>query len=196
MNKIEDNVTSKKIVEISSKYFKGVPTKRDPELIQTLGDIELETKMNIKKLSDVRTILDKIKKVGFSSAIHRTEYHHFFSKDLIAHSVLILIKDSNEVWIKIKKDKQQINTPFNNFPILSRHEKKLKPQDPSYLNEFQQTIVSNYIGSFKKECLDFFFYYKNLSFVITLSLADSKHSSLYQIEFEFAGHKKTKSHPV
>jgi len=40
---------------------------------------------------------------------------------------LILIKDSNEIWIKIKKDKQQVLTPHGHLPILLRYEKKIKP---------------------------------------------------------------------
>lgn len=188
-------ISSKKIVEISHKYFVGAPTQRIPERIQTLGDIELETKINIEKLEDVEIILDNIKAVGFSKVTHRTEYHHFFSSDFIAHNVLILIKGSNEIWIKIKKDKQQINTPHSNLPILLRHEKKIKPQDMNYQDGFQQTITQNYIGFFKKECLDFSFYYKDLSFTTTLSLADSENSSLYQIEFEFDGHKENNQPP-
>lgn len=71
----------------------------------------------------------------------------------------------------------------------------MKPQDVNYQNEFQQTISQNYIGSFQKECIDFSFYYKDLSFTVTLSLADSKYGSLYQIEFEFDGHKENNEPP-
>lgn len=195
MTDIKNIITSKKIVEISRKYLVGAPTQRIPERIQTLGDIELETKINLEKLDDVKMVLDNIKGMGFSKVTHRTEWHYFFSNNLVAHNVLILIKDSNEVWIKIKEDKQQIYTPHSNFPILSRHEKKIKPQDVNYRNEFQKTISQKYIGSFKKECLDFSFYYKDLSFTTTLSLADSENSSLYQIEFEFDGHKEGNSSP-
>lgn len=189
------NITSKEIVEISSKYFAGAPTQRIPERIQTLGDIELETKINIEKLDDVEIILNNIKVIGFSKVTHRTEYHHFFSNNLIAHNVLILVKDSSEIWIKIKKDKKKVYTPHNNFPILSRHENKIKPQDIHYRDEFQRTIAQNYIGSFKKECIDFSFYYKDLSFTATLSLADSEHIHLHQIEFEFDGHKENTKPP-
>ncbi len=89
-------IHSKKIIEISRKYFTGAPTQRIPERIQTLGDIELETKVNIERLSDVETILDNIKMIGFSKVTHRTEWHHFFSNNLIAHNVLILIEGSME----------------------------------------------------------------------------------------------------
>lgn len=189
------DIKSKEILEISRKYLVGGATQRIPERIQTLGDIELETKINIDKLDDVEIILHNISELGFSKVDHRTEWHHFFSNDLVAHNVLILIKDSNEIWIKVKKDKQQVNTPNRNFPILSRHEKKMKPQDVNYRDEFQQTINQKYIGSFKKECLDFSFYYKDLSFTATLSLADSEDSSLHQIEFEFDGHKENNQQP-
>lgn len=194
MTEIKNFINSKKIIEISQKYLIDAPTQRIPEPIQTLGDdVELETKINIEKLDDlddVEIVLDNIKKQGFSKVTHRTEWHHFFSDNNIAHNVLILIKDSDEVWIKIKKDKNQIYTSQNNFPILLSHERKIRPQDENYREEFQKTISKKYIGSFKKECLDFYFYYKNLSFTVTLSLADSAEDSIYQIEFEFDGHKE------
>lgn len=187
------DIKSKEIIEISREYLVG--GQKIPEQIQTLGDIELETKINIEELDDVKIVLNNIKNLGFYEATHRTEWHHFFSNDLVAHNVLILIKDSNEIWIKVKKDKQQVNTPHRNFPILSRHEKKIKPQDFNYRDEFQQTINQKYIGSFNKESLDFSFYYKDLAFTTTLSLADSEDSSLHQIEFEFDGHKESNQPP-
>ncbi len=190
MTEVKDVIELKKIIEISHKYILDAPTQRVLEPIDTLIDIELETKINLEKLNDVETILRNIKVFGFSKVTHRTEWHHFFSNDLVAHNVLILIKDSNEIWIKIKNDKQIVKTAHSSFPILLRHEKKIKPQDINYRDEFQRTITQNYIGSFQKECLDFSFYYKDLSFTTTLSLADSEHSSLYQIEFEFDGHKE------
>lgn len=191
-----ESVSSKAIIEIAHRYFVNAPTKRVPERIQTLGaEVELETKVNIDKLHDVEAILNNVSVLGFSKVDHRTEWHHFFSNNLIAHNVLILVKDSNDIWIKIKKDKQQIKTPHNNFPILLRHEKKIKPQDTNYRDEFQQTICQNYIGSFQKECLDFSFWYRDVSFTTTLSLADSRQGSLCQIEFEFDGHKENTEPP-
>jgi len=188
-------LTSKKIIEICQKYFIGGPTQRVPERVKTLGDIELETKVNIDSLNDVEIVLSHIKSFGFSKVSHRKEWHHFFSDDLVAHGVLILVENSDEIWVKIKKDKKVIYTPCKNFALLSRHEKKLKPQDEGYRDEFQKVVSQNYIGSFQKECLDFSFYYKNLSFTATLSLVDSKESNLYQIEFEFDGHKENDNPP-
>lgn len=97
MTEIKRTVISKELIEISYKYLLGAPTKRIPERIQTLGDIELETKINIEKLDDVEMVLNNIKELGFSKVTHRTEWHHFFSNDLIAHNVFILIKDSSEI---------------------------------------------------------------------------------------------------
>lgn len=133
---IKNIIKPKKIVEISRKYFLGASTQRIPERIQTLGDIELETKINIEKLNDAKMVLNHIKTLGFSKVTHRTGWHHFFSNNLIVHNVLILLKDSNEVWIKIKKDRQEVFTPNKNYPILLRHEKKMKPQDVNYQDEF------------------------------------------------------------
>jgi len=184
------------IIKLSDKYLVGAPTQRVPERIQTLEDIELETKINIEVIQDVKNILDKIKSIGISKASRRREWHHFFSNNLVAHSVLILVENSNEVWIKIKKDKNEVYTPNKKLPLLSRHERKIKPQDRGYREEFQKTIIQRYIGSFKKECIDLSFYYKDLSFTATLSLADSEDSSLYQIEFEYDGHKEDYDPPT
>lgn len=185
----------KDIIKLSSEYSVGAPTQRRPERVQTLGDIELETKINIKEISDVENILNEIKSIGISKFSHRKEWHHFFSDNLVAHSVLILIENSSEIWIKIKKDKKEVYTLNKNFPLLSRHERKMKPQDIDYRDEFQKTISQRYIGSFKKECIDFSFYYEDLSFTSTLSLVDSENSFLYQIEFEFDGHKENDNPP-
>lgn len=186
---------SEEIVKVALKHFMGAQTQGIPECVRTFGDIELETKINIKRLDDVEAILSNIESFGFSEVSHRTEQHHFFSNSHIAHNVLILIKGSSEVWIKIKKDRQLVYTPHNSFPILARHESKITPKDADYLNEFQATVSQSYIGSFRKECLDFSFYYHDLSFTTTLSLADSDKGFLHQIEFEFDGHKENTSSP-
>jgi len=180
-----------KILKIAKRYSFNAPTKRNPDRIQTLGpNIELETKLNIVSSKDVEIILKNISELGFSKVEHRTERHHFFSNNHIKHSVLILVKNSNEIWVKTKKDRQEINTPNKNIPILMRHEIKIRPQDKTYQKEFEKTISQKYVGSFKKECIDFSFWFENTSFTTTLSLADSKTDSLYQIEFEFDGPKE------
>ena len=185
----KNGVELQQILKICDQYMKNIEIQETPNGIRTLGDIELETKINIESLDEVESILNNLTNIGVYEVAHRTEQHHFFSKNLIAHNVLILIKDSNEVWIKVKKDRQEVFTP-NNIPLLSRHEIKMRPQDINYQNEFQKTISQNYIGSFKKECLDFSFCYKDLLFTTTFSLADSENSSLYQIEFEFEEHRE------
>lgn len=187
--------SSKKIIEASQKYFVGFKNQITQEWVPTFEELELETKINIEKLEDVETILCAIKAIGFSNIVCRTEWHHFFSDDLIAHNVLILVNDSNEIWVKIKSDKKIVYTSNGNFPLLLRHEKKVKPQDSGYRDKIQQTVTKKYIASFKKECLDFSFYYKGLSFTATLSLAETEQSRFYQIEFEFDGHKKSDSPP-
>ena len=71
--------------------------------------------MNIEKPRGVREILDNIKEIGFYDITHRVEWRHFFSNNLIAHNVLVLVKGSDEVWIKIKKDKKLLFTPIITF---------------------------------------------------------------------------------
>ena len=152
----------------------GAPAKGIPKAIQALGDIELETKINLEKLDDVKMVVIISRVWVFKSyTSHRMAL--FFSNNLVAHNVLILVKDSNEVWIKIKEDKQQIYTPHSNFPILSKARKKIKPQDVECL--WVSKTISQVYRFVQKECLDFLFYYKDLSFTTTLSLADSENSS-------------------
>jgi len=87
--KLGNMLNSKAIIEIAQRYFVNAPTQRVPERIQTLGaEVELETKVNIEKLYDVEIILRNISALGFSKVSRRTEWHHFFSNNFIAHNVL------------------------------------------------------------------------------------------------------------
>lgn len=181
----------KQIIKISEEYIAKGPKSRAIKCIDCFPDKELETKINIEKLSDVKIILNNISELGFSKVNHRTEFHHFFSDNFIYHGILVLIKDFPEVWIKQKRDFKIVYTPKENLPILLRTEIKITPSDLNYIETFLDTIKMKYIGSFKKECIDFSFWYEDLSFTTTLSLAKlSKKDKLYQIEFEFDGCKE------
>lgn len=91
---------------------------------------------------------------------------------------------------KIKKIKRYYTLKKNKLPVLFRHENKLSPKNMGYENVFREVVSSPFIGSFKKICIDFYFWFNNLSFAATLSLAYDpiKKSKLYQIELEYDGH--------
>lgn len=175
------------ILKIERKYHKNISYIDDEK---TWINLELETKINITTPYDVKNVLDKIKDKEYTECTHRTEWHHFFSNNGITHTVLILVEQSNEIWIKTKKDRKVVYTP-KCLPLLLRHEIKVKPTDHNYKDEFMRTITSKYIGSIKKECIDHCFFFRDLNFAITLSLADTipANNSLYQIEFEYTGHR-------
>ncbi len=187
-----------RIIEIVDQYIVGAPTKRVLERVQTLGsDVELETKINIESIQDIVSIMKEISKLGISKVEKRFEYHHFFAGDNDQHDVLILVHGSREVWIKKKKDRQVITAPDLNLPILLRHESKMKPNDKNYLKSFSDIFSKPYIGNFEKTCIDLSFYFNDLSFTATMSLAFNPlhNSQLYQIEFEYDGHKENTTPP-
>jgi hypothetical protein len=188
-------VSKSEILQLVTELGRDLPSERKPERIQTLGDIELEVKINLDSLGQLEKILARIFEVGVSKFTQRTEQHHFFSDDKIWHSVLILVRGSNEVWIKTKKDHRIIETPTYKYRLLSRHELKQTPRHETYVEDFGSTVKQQYIGSFDKECIDYSFYYDGLSFTATLSLADTVDDSLYQIEFEYDGHKEGHDSP-
>jgi hypothetical protein len=183
------------ILKLLTKYNKDLPKERKPERIQTLGNLELEVKINLTDLKKLDNILANILLNGVSKYTHRSERHHFFSDNNIGYGALILVEGSNEVWVKIKKDRNEIKTPTHGYTLLSRHEIKHGPQHDTYPEDFEDTIKQQYTGSFNKECIDLSFYYEDLSFTATLSLASAEEGVLNQIEFEYDGHKTGDSPP-
>lgn len=185
------------LFDIFQTFMADTRKHRSIEPVQTFGDnIELEMKFDIKKSSDVKNLLMDIKNLDISMAEMRFEWHHFFAKEDILHYALILSNSSSEVWIKNKKDKTILYTK-NKLPILFRHENKISPKNKGYENAFREVVSNPFIGSFKKICIDFYFWFNNLSFAVTLSLAydPTKKSKLYQIEFEYDGHMINTSAP-
>lgn len=188
-----------KICNIAHLYLLKHQNTEYIEPIQTFGDdVELETKINIEKASDVEMALEELAKIGITKTEKRCEWHHFFTKteDCEAHDALILSNKSSEVWIKRKKDKKVINTD-SGLPILFRHESRLNPRNLTYRENFKEIISQRYVGSFDKICIDFYFLIKGFSFAMTLSLATEvlTKSQLYQIEIEYDGHLNTVSPP-
>lgn len=180
------------IHRIVNKYFADAPKSRSigERWISILPDKEIETKVNIDDTLYLNLTLNNIFHLGFSVVDRREEFHHFFSDNSTHHAALILIKGSPEVWIKQKSNIGVIHTP-RNIPILLRGEIKIRPNDKDYQEIFLNTVKMHYVGSFKKECIDFSYWFNNLSFTMTVSLAEySKNNKLYQIEFELDGYKE------
>lgn len=182
-----------KLIAIADPYLQNIPILRDDEPIQTFGDdVEIETKIGIEKEHDVEIILRNVSKLGILKTEKRFEWHHFFAVDDTTHDALILSNTSSEVWIKKKIDKEILHTRAHRVPVLFRHESKLNPRDKEYVSAFKEVVSRHYIGSFEKVAIDFYFWFDNLSFTATLSLASNlqEKSQLYQVEFEYNGHRE------
>lgn len=168
---INDMPYMAELFDIFQTFMINTKKHRSVEPVQTFGNnIELEMKFDIKKSSDVKILLMDIECLGISMAEMRLEWHHFFAKEDISHDALILSNSSSEVWIKNKKDKTILCTGKNKLPVLFRHENKINPNSKGYENAFREVVSNPFIGSFKKICIDFYFWFNNLSFAITLSL--------------------------
>ncbi len=88
------------------------------------------------------------------------------------------------------KQAQLVLTEARFRQFLLRQEKKIMPQHPQYFSLFAEMLLLPYVGSFQKECLDVSFWYNDLAFTLTLSLAHSpERDQLFQFELEFDGHR-------
>jgi hypothetical protein len=125
-------------------------------------------------------------KLTLDDIVLRKEYHHFYDEKRM-HIAFIFALGSKEVWIKEKSDTNIVHTPRYKIPILIRKEKKIRPSDLGYDKLFLKTLKSDYIASFKKECIDISFWFENFLFTITVAESVTNKSSLSQIEIEYDG---------
>lgn len=155
-------------------------------------EFECKTDFTFSKPDMVAKLILKRIKIGnikIDNIDYRKEYHHFYSKkNCGVHRAFIFVNSSKEVWIKEKSSKKIIYTPKYKIPVLVRKERKLKPTDSIYEDIFLDTLTWKYEGSFKKECTDISFWYKNNCFTITFAEADNFISKFSQIELEHDGY--------
>lgn len=178
------------IIAFTKQFRRERKLKR--KFAASFPDIEFECKIplkvnNLKIIT--KSILKNIKSSKFilDDVVLREEFHHFYGNSMNMGAFIFML-GSEEVWIKRKSDINTIRSPKHNIPILVRKEKKLKPKDLLYQKIFQETLKLDYIGSFKKSCVDISFWFNNFLFTVTVARANNNQSDFCQIEIEYDGH--------
>ena len=159
-------------------------------LMVTAGkDYEYEAKVDIINSGDLIKTLDKIESLKILKSEHRSELHHLFEIKDDSVMYLILIKELSQVWIKIKSKTKKIKTKNYNIPIIFRKGYKYKPEDSGYNSAFNRITTGKYFDSYNKECINYFFRYKNFFYSLSVSLAYNKKGFKHsQMEFEYEGY--------
>lgn len=177
-------------LNLITKSFEHLSVRRAYNI--SYPQIEFECKMSSTS-AEIIELYNSISKnvkngiIEIDEVVSRKEFHHFCD-DKKTHRALIFTLGSKEVWIKEKSDAKIVYSPQYKIPILVRREKKLEPKDSGYDKLFSKTLKSDYIGSFKKECTDISFWFKNFLFTITISESVAGKSIFSQVEIEYDGH--------
>ncbi len=159
---------------------------------------EFETKVDIESEKDLILAFSVISNLKIIKSEHRSEIQHLFKTNEQEVIYMILVDNIKEVWLKVKIDefnnKQMIHAPL---PLVIRKGFKYKPRDNGYNEIFNKISKSEFIYSYHKECLNYYFKFKELFFSLSVSLAFNdvgfKH---LQMEFEYEGVLKNSKPPT
>lgn len=189
MTRIVPRLDEQEIIACSKKILGEIQEEPNQQVIPSLGDdLELEAKVDISSVDEVERVIHALQNRDISEVVSRREWHHFFAYSLSEHHAFVLSQGSPEVWIKSKRGSTSLQTPLDNLPVLLRQERKITPQHPQYFSVFAEVLRTPYIGTFQKECLDVSFWFNDLSFTLTLSLAHTpEKNQFFQFELEFDG---------
>jgi hypothetical protein len=125
----------------------------------------------------------QIPEVLVSRQPRRSERHHAYTSG----DVRTILTCAKEVWVKRKRNTRIISTP-KGTPFLQREEVLTDPSKSDYQQLLVDTLNMTYVGSFQKEMVDIWIWYRDFHFTMTLADAMSKNGTLTQIEFEYDGH--------
>lgn len=169
-------------------YPFGTSTFPEEPPIFTWPGEELECKVEMSdaspeaKLAIPQSIF-QVSGVVASRQPRRSERHHAYTDG----EIRAILTCTNEVWIKRKRDTRVITTP-QGIPFLHRQEVLTDPRQSDYQELLVGTLNMEYAGSFQKEMVDIWIWYRYLHFTMTLADAISGDKVLTQIEFEYDGH--------
>lgn len=189
-------VPASRIIDIAYSYANKASGKR-PLYYTTFADgLEIEAKIPINTGQDVIDTMNNLEAFGLTGFEHRSEFHRIFKLKNGAHIGRISVKGLNEEWLKIKSKNTPVHTPKHGFPLVSRRGMKLKPMDYYYRSKYDLTKELPLMAAFDKECLNFFYSYKNCIFSLSFSLAwDGNNFLRQEMEFEYEGHTSYRTPP-
>lgn len=173
-----------------------LPPSLRPSFVKASVEQEIESKIHIDSSRDVVEVLEILQSVGITCTESRSETHHLFSLEDGAHVGRILVAGQKAEWIKVKSRNTPIFTPHHHFPAVFREAVKLTPGDETYDSFYAITLGTPYV-IFNKECVNFFYSYKECVFSLSLSLAWNDSGFIRQeMEFEYEGTQDAVRHPV
>lgn len=159
--------------------------------ISKRDQLEFETKIDIKSEKDLEVVFGIIHDLKIIKAEHRSEFQHLFKFSEQEIIYMILIKDTNEIWLKVKIDENDGESTDEPFPMVKRKGVKYKPKEEGYREVFEKISESKFIYSFHKECLNYYFQFKGYFFSLSISLVFNQEGFRHtQMEFEYEGYAK------
>lgn len=160
------------------------------EIVNPFPGYELESKfdanLDVEKFCKKFAALSEIRPYKL---VRRKELHHVYKSKKKIYVLIYAHYGNKELWIKEKSAKfDTVMLNKKDMPALLRRECIKNPSDEHYSLELNKIRSKyKYIGSFKKESLDVYFWYGIYHFSLTLSFASSKVGELRQFEIEFDG---------
>jgi hypothetical protein len=181
---------------LANELVRDIKPRNHVRRVQTLGKIEVETKIDMACKNDIRLIIRRILEIadGIQDTKVRTQRQVVFADDATAYHTLIYREQDKELHARSKTGGELIMAP-SGTPIFVRAEKKMRPGQDTHAEDIIQIASMKQIGSFEKQCVDLSFRWKGLLFTGTVSLVRNSVTGAesQQYELEFDGHKK-KSH--
>lgn len=185
-----------RVIETVQPYAVNARQKR-PAYHKTLPDnLEIEAKIHITSDEDVIGIMEKLKPLGLTGFEYRSEEQYMFRLDDGAHICRIVVQGQKEEWLKLKSKNTRLTTPKYKFPAVLRSGSKLKVGDDDYKDAYKLTKELPLMTVFNKECLNFFYPYRQCIFSLSFSLAWNDTFLRREMEFEYEGHTDQRTPPT
>ncbi len=167
------------------------------DVIRTFDDgLEIETKVDIDSLDQVKHVLSDVRQLGILKMEHRSEQHQLFVDADKGSVCYIQVKGLPDVWIKTKSKSAVIHTPVLRLPFVMRNGLKLKQLDAGYVEMLTRKPILRHVENFSKECFNIFFAYQDFLFSLSFSLASNPAGFEHtQMEFEYEGHQSAHDAP-
>lgn len=121
----------------------------------------------------------------------RQQHHTVFAENAERYHGVVLKPGATDIHARTKTAGEIILGPSGS-PIFARHESKVKPDQPDYMENMRRIFRGTKIGSFDKFCADVAVWRSDLSYTGTVSLVQDTvtGNSSHQFELEYDGHRK------
>jgi hypothetical protein len=189
------NFDAKKIEGINQYLQKNLKISKEEQIYNPFEGYELESKFSadINLLEFYKNFL-KIKNIRPYKAVRRTEIHYVYKSSKKIYVLIYAYYGNSELWLKEKNSNSKIILlNKKDMPILLRRETMNSPANKNHIDKIDKVKeICSYIGKFRKESLDLYFWYQGYHFSLTFALAKSGKNKFEQFEIEFDGIRSRK----